>query len=112
MKFEKKESDISTEIVNAINEKFSTIAFAYKTPVSPYGKSGVSDVHVCFGSYLIVLEVKRPDKRANVTEAQLRFMQRIRLAGGRSAVVCSAQEAIDYIYSATANLKFDASVLT
>lgn len=62
--------------------------------------TGTPDLLVCYRSWFIGLEVKRPDGSYGTTEAQAIRMKQIRDAGGVARVVTSVAEAkdtLDYV---------------
>jgi hypothetical protein len=94
-------------VVNAI---FKAVAKAYpdswafKVVGSPYQMAGVPDLMFCINGYMVALEVKfqRPGESEDVAKAKATAQQRVQImrinrAGGISAVVLSAKEALDVI---------------
>ena len=84
------EKTIVTKIKQAIEAAGGKV---YKIHGGPYGVAGAPDLIGGLGPMPFVLEVKRPGKRA--TKLQQRELDEWEEQGWVSAVVCSADEAMD-----------------
>jgi hypothetical protein len=71
--------------------------FVFKVHGSEYMMAGLPDLIVCAEGYFIGLEVKLPATRSNTSARQDYVIGLINDAGGKAAVVCSPEEAIEVI---------------
>lgn len=71
--------------------------FVFKVHGSQFMMAGLPDLVVCAEGLFIGLEVKVPERRKNVSEAQSLVHERIRGSGGRCEVVCSPDEALNVV---------------
>lgn len=74
--------------------------FVFKVHGSEYMMAGLPDLIVCAEGLFIGLEVKLPSTRENTSARQDYVHGLIRDAGGHAQVVCSPDEAVDYIKAA------------
>jgi len=69
-------------------------------PQSMYtSQIGLPDIVGCYAGKFIGLEVKRPGRLHTLTARQSAVLERVRREGGRSAVVTSVNEAIDFVFN-------------
>lgn len=88
------ESKLQRKIQDAIKLKGY---FVFKVHGSEFMMAGLPDLIVCADGYFIGLEVKLPSTRSNTSARQDYVHGLITQAGGKAAVVCSPQEALDVI---------------
>ena len=74
--------------------------FCFKVHGSEYMMAGLPDIIVCAQGKFIGLEVKLPSTRGDVSPRQRYVHTQIEHAGGVAKVVCSPQEALEYIQEA------------
>jgi hypothetical protein len=56
------------------------------------------DIIGCYGGWFVGLEVKLPGKEHTLTARQTHALKSIRDAGGKSKMVTSISEAMDFVY--------------
>lgn len=88
------EARLSRAIRVAIKDKGH---FAFKVHGSVHMMAGLPDLICCCDGLFFGLEVKTPENRDNVSARQALVHGMIRNAGGQVAVICSVQEALDFI---------------
>lgn len=88
------ERQLTHKIINKLKQLGG---YWIKTHGNPFQKSGLSDIIGCFQGRFIALEVKLPKKRSNLTLRQKIFLQKIKEAGGISAVITSQEEVINLL---------------
>jgi penicillin-binding protein-related factor A (putative recombinase) len=59
--------------------------------------AGLPDIIGCYKGKFFGFEVKLPEKREHVSMRQLYVMEKIKEAGGISAVICTPAEALDHL---------------
>jgi len=65
----------------------------YKIHGGPYQEAGIPDIIGCYKGYFIAFEVKRPNKRSNVSVRQGYQIDRLDREGAFVGVITSTQEA-------------------
>ncbi len=94
------ESRLSRKIMKEIR---AAGHFCFKVHGGPTMVAGLPDIIACVDGHFYGLETKMPDKRDNVSERQAYVHEEIRKSHGHVAVVCSPQEALDFIKYARIN---------
>jgi len=89
------ESRLRTRIVKALNDYSG---FWYVNHQTQYGQTGIPDITGIYQGYYFGLEVKRPGYEYTLTERQSRVLKKIRLAGGKAAVVTSVDDAMSFVF--------------
>lgn len=88
------EAERTAQIKKALKEYEPDLVF-WKQHQGGYGIAGVSDIIGCCDGVFFALEVKVPGRPATKAWThQRRFLEKVRAAGGRAAVVTSAEEAV------------------
>lgn len=63
-----------------------------------FQQGGLPDIIGCYGGWFVGLEVKLPGKEHTLTARQTHALKSIRDAGGKSKMVTSISEAMDFVY--------------
>ena len=71
--------------------------FAYSTPVSRYGRSGIADITAVINGKAVYIECKRPSTYNNQTAAQKAFEGAVKAAGGYYFVVDSVDRLVSHL---------------
>ena len=94
-----KESALRTKIVKALNSYAgSGKIFFYVNHQTMYGTVGIADITGCYRGNFYALEVKLPGKEHELTPRQSLFLQKIRKAGGKAAMVTSVDQAMTFVF--------------
>ena len=96
---QKPETRLVTQIIKTLREYGG---FWIKIHGSPYQTAGIPDIVGCYNGRFIALEVKRPGYEKTTNSRQELIMERIRKAGGISAVVTNKFEALKRVEEANA----------
>ena len=89
-----KETDITKQILKMLN--YIPGCMAYKHWGGPMGLKGVHDIICCYEGRFVSIEVKSPNlKKAEYSEWQQRFADRVKDAQGISMCVQSPDEVIE-----------------
>ena len=87
--------DYLNTIRNSIALKFYAGGLKFGDKWIPQGKEGVSDILACVNSKFVAIEVKKKGRLP--TEAQGRFLQNIRDAGGIAGVCRSIDDVVELL---------------
>lgn len=97
------ESDITKKIIAALKKEVGGLW--WKIHGGPHQAKGLPDIVGCYQGLFYGIEVKKPEKRRNVTELQAFTLSQIRVRGqGLSTVVTSPKEAVEFV-TKTSTLK-------
>jgi Holliday junction resolvase len=94
------ESRLSRKIMDKLREQG---IFCFKIHGGPTMMAGLPDIIACVDGRFYGLETKMPQQRDNISVRQQYVHDQIRQAHGLVAVVCSPQEALDFIKYARIN---------
>ena len=92
---ETSEKRIVIAIKKALDRKYGGVW--YKIHGGPYQEAGIPDIVGCCQGHFFGLEVKRPEKRKNVSQQQVYQLDRLKKAGAIVAVVTSVEEAVKVV---------------
>ena len=84
------EADITKAIMTWLKKQPFT--FAWKIHGGPHQPAGLPDIICCHYGRFFGFEVKKPDKRNNLTERQQAALRKIKGAKGKAYVVTSTDE--------------------
>lgn len=90
-----KETQIVKSIKHALEKEYGGVW--YKIHGGPYQEAGIPDIIGVVSGRFFAFEVKRPERRHNVSKQQVYQLDRIVEARGFATVVTSAEEALDYM---------------
>ena len=71
---------------------FDPVKKVYRKPHSEFILKGVSDIIAIASGRMIAIEIKVPERRNNLTDAQKFFLSKIEESGGIAFVACSIRE--------------------
>lgn len=91
----KLEKHIVTDIIKHLNKVDE--CHVWKTHGGMYSTPGVPDVVGVYQGKFLGIEVKRPEKKGNVTKLQRAFINKLNSCGGISFVACSVDDVIGVI---------------
>jgi hypothetical protein len=94
-----RESRLSRKITLALGQAGY---WTMKVVGNPAQRAGVPDILVCADGLFVGLEVKHEETRSNTSARQDYELGSIRKCGGAAGVVCSPEEALDFIRAALA----------
>jgi penicillin-binding protein-related factor A (putative recombinase) len=86
----KLEKHIVTDIIKHLNKVDE--CHVWKTHGGMYSTPGVPDVVGVYRGKFLGIEVKRPEKKNNVTKLQQAFINKLNNCGGISFVACSVDD--------------------
>ena len=89
-----KESKVQSDIINYLR---SQGYYVYKNAASAYTEPGRPDLVACVAGYFVGLEIKRPGKLKNLSEAQKIVARKINDAGGIWRVVDNLEDVKELI---------------
>jgi hypothetical protein len=92
-----KEKVLRSKIVKALNAYGK--GHWVVTVATMYGTGGLPDIVGCYQGYYYGLEVKLPGKEHTLTERQAYVLKKIQRAGGKSAVVTSVDQAMNFVFA-------------
>lgn len=90
-----KESQIVKGIKAMLEKEYGGVW--YKIHGGPYQEAGIPDIVGVVNGHFFTLEVKRPEKRHDVSKQQRYQLNRLADAGAYTAVVTSVEEARNYM---------------
>jgi hypothetical protein len=89
-----RESKRSRHIMNALRERG---IFCFKVHGSEHMMAGLPDVIACVGGIFVGMETKHPETRRDTSPRQDFVHNSIRLSGGFVRVICSVEEALEFV---------------
>lgn len=90
------EARLRTRIVKALN---AHSGWWTVTHADGFGERGIPDIIGCYQGVFFGLEVKLPGKEYTLTPIQSRTLKKIKDAAGKSAMVTSVDEAMDFVFN-------------
>lgn len=91
------ETAIKAKIAAALKGR----GFFFRAGAGPYSRSGVSDILGVYKGHFVAIEAKTPEAYATrcrgASANQARFLEMVQAKGGYSMIVCSAQQAVEFL---------------